>query len=171
MKSIKYASLKLANYTSWNMKVNCKEDALARLREFLHSQGIFGKDWVKNTDTYISILSKQNHVRDQILVIEDEDKKEWMESLCNIKIFSFTYNSIADKNSNSSYNIEEFRPEQFLAAEFSTHAINFRSKSNQTIILTTTFVFLAFTWLIKVCNQHLHLPNGNKVQMNRQYYL
>lgn len=55
--------------------------------------------------------SKQNHVRDQILAIEDEDTKEWMESLYDIKTFPFTYDDIANKNSNPSYNIKKFRPE------------------------------------------------------------
>lgn len=64
MGPINYASLKLADYTSWNMKVNYEKHVLAELREFLYSQRIFGKDWVKSTDIYISMSSNQNHVRD-----------------------------------------------------------------------------------------------------------
>lgn len=106
IKPMNYASLKLTNYPSWNVKVNWKEHFLAKLREFFHSQRILGKDWVKNTDIYISMSSKQNHVRDQILAKENKDKKEWMESLYNIETFPFTYDGIADRNLNSSYNIE-----------------------------------------------------------------
>lgn len=58
------------------MQVNSKKHVLARLREFFYFQEIFGKDWVKNTNIYISISSKQNHIRDWILAIKDKDKKE-----------------------------------------------------------------------------------------------
>ena len=40
---IEYTSLKLADYPSLNMKVNCEKHILAGLREFFHSQEIFGK--------------------------------------------------------------------------------------------------------------------------------
>lgn len=76
MRQIKYASLKLANYTSWNVKVNCEEHILARLKWFFHSQEILGKDWVKNTNIFISMLLKQNYIRDQILAIKDGNKRE-----------------------------------------------------------------------------------------------
>lgn len=108
MRLIKYASLKLANYKNQNIKVNCKEYILARLREFFYFQEIFCKDQVKNNDIYISILSKQNQIRNQILVIENRDKKEWIESLYNIKIFPFTYNGTANKKPNLGHNIEKF---------------------------------------------------------------
>lgn len=56
--------------------MNCKKHVLVGLREFFHSQGIFSKDWIKNTNTYIRMSLKQNQVRDQILAIENGDKKE-----------------------------------------------------------------------------------------------
>lgn len=73
--------------------------------------------------------SKQNYIRDQIIVIEDKDKKGWIESFYNIKTFSVTYNSIANKNPNLSHDIEEFLQKQFLIAKFSTYNINFTSKN------------------------------------------
>lgn len=73
---IKYASLKLTNYTSQNVNVNCEEHIFAGLKKFLHSQEIICKNWKKKTDTYISMSSKQNLVRDQILTIKDGDKKD-----------------------------------------------------------------------------------------------
>lgn len=76
MRPIKYISLKLADYIIWNMKVNYEKHVLARLKQFFHSQRILGKDQIENTNTYISILSKQNYVRDQILAMENRDKKK-----------------------------------------------------------------------------------------------
>lgn len=109
--------------------MNCKKFVLARLREFLHFEEIFGNNWIKNTKTYTNISSKQHHVRNLILIIKDIDKKKKIESLYNIKIFSFTYNGIASKNSNFGYNIKKFQLKQFITAKFSILAINFRSKS------------------------------------------
>lgn len=143
------------------MKVNCEKHALARLREFFHSQENFGKNWVKSTDTYISISSKQIYVRDQILVIEDGDKKEWMESLYDIKTFPFIYNGIADKNPNSSHNIEEFRPERFVAAKFSTHAINFRFKSKPDGTFNYNFRLLS-VYLVDEGLQPTSMPTKRK---------
>lgn len=85
---------------------------------------------------------KENHIRDQILAIKNEDEKKWMESLYNIKTFLFTYNGIANKNSNSKHNIKQFRPEQFVAAEFSIYAINFTSKSKLDSIFNYNFCLL-----------------------------
>lgn len=55
------------------MNVDCKEHILARLKEFLHSQDIFGQDQVKNIDIYINMLSNKNYIRDQIELMKERE--------------------------------------------------------------------------------------------------
>lgn len=123
--SIDYASLKLVDYTTWNIKVVCNADVLRKLRDVLHSRRVVGKDWVRPTDKYISISTNKGHVKDLIALMEDDDEKEWMESLCDDRTFPFIYNGIADRNPNPGYDYKEFRAGKQVAVEFTTHAINF----------------------------------------------
>lgn len=75
---------------------------------FLKIKSIFSKDWVRDNDICLSILLIKNYVRDQIDPIDNKDKKEWIKSVCDRGSFLFTYNGIANKNPNSSYNIKQF---------------------------------------------------------------
>ena len=43
---------------------------------FLKIKGFLGKNKVKNNDAWISILLTKNYIRDQINLIDNEDKKE-----------------------------------------------------------------------------------------------
>lgn len=74
-----------------------------------------------------------------------------MKNLYNIKIFSFTYNSIVDKNPRSSYNIKEFWLKQFIVSKSSTHAINFRSKDK----LHNTFNYNFYLFSIYLVDEDL----------------
>lgn len=81
---------------------------------------------MKNNDTFIIILSKKNHIIDQINLIDDEEKKEEIKILYNKRIFYFTSNSITNENLNSDHNIKYFWQKQIIAAKFNTYAINLR---------------------------------------------
>ncbi len=109
------------------MKVNCDANVMTEIQGFLQTSGILGKDWKRGGDNTISMSSKKNHVNDQIDLMDDGDEKEWMERLCSEGTFPFTYDGIADINPNSGHDIDQFRPGRNVAAEFSTHVINFKS--------------------------------------------
>lgn len=53
------------------------------MKNFFKTRGILGKDWVRSNNTWISMFSIKNYVRDQIDVIDDGEEKEWMESICD----------------------------------------------------------------------------------------
>lgn len=74
------------------------------------------------------MLSTKDHVKDQIDFMDDRDEKEWMESVYDGRSFPFTYKGIANKDPNAGHDIEQFWRDWFVAAKFSIHAINFRSK-------------------------------------------
>lgn len=69
-------------------------------------------------------------MKDLIEIINDNDEKEWMESLCDCKIFLFRYNRISNSNSNPGYDPDKFQNGRNVAVEFTTHAINFRTNKN-----------------------------------------
>lgn len=61
---IKYASLEYGLYKSWNVKVDDEIKVLDEIINFFKTKCIFGKDWVRNNDVCISMLSTKDHVRD-----------------------------------------------------------------------------------------------------------
>ncbi len=83
---------------------------MTEIQGFLQTSGILGKDWKKIGNNTISILSKKNHINDQIDLMDDGDEKEWMERLYSGGTFLFTYNGIAVINPNPSHDIDQFRP-------------------------------------------------------------
>lgn len=89
-----------------------------------------------------------------------------MESLCDTKTFPFTYNSIASKNPNLGHDIEEFRPERFIAAEFSTHAINFRSKSKPNGTFNYNFCLFS-VYLVDKDPQPISTPTKQKQSLDK----
>lgn len=125
---------------------------------FLKTKGILGKDWVRDDDTCISMSSTKNYIRDQIDLMNNRDEKEWMESVCGGGSFPFTYNGIADKNPNPGHNIKRFRQGRFVAAEFSTHAINFRSKTT----LKGTFRYNFCLWSIYLIEESKTISTPSK---------
>lgn len=52
------------------------------------------------------MLLIKNYIKDQIDLIDNKDKKELIESVCDGGSFLFTYNSIANKNLYLSHNIK-----------------------------------------------------------------
>ncbi len=122
-----YASLKYGTYGSWNIKVDCDANVMTEIQGFLQTSGILGKNWKKGGDNTLSMLSKKNHINDQIDLMDDGDETEWMERLCSKRTFPFTYNGIADINPNPGHDIDQFWPGRNVVAEFSSHAINFKS--------------------------------------------
>lgn len=68
--------------------------------------------------------------------MDNNDKRKWMEQLCDSQTFSFTYNGMKDKNFNPSFDVEEFCQGQDIAIKFTNHAINFKTvaKTNKTFI-------------------------------------
>ncbi len=107
--------------------MDCDANVMTEIQGFLQTSGILSKDWKKGGNNTISMLSKKNHVNDQIDLIDDGDEKEWMERLYSDGTFSFNYDGIADINPNPGHDIDQFRPGRNVAAEFSTHAINLKS--------------------------------------------
>ncbi len=107
--------------------MDCDANVLTEIQSFLETSGILVKDWKKGSDNTISMLSKKNHVNDQIDLIDNRDENEWMKKLYSKRTFPFTYDGIADINPNHGHDIDPFGPRQNVAAEFSTHAINFKS--------------------------------------------
>ena len=75
--------------------------------------------------------STKPNVKDLIEIMEDDDKRDWMEGMCNRGVFSFIYDRIGDANPYPGFDPEEFRKGRHVAVEFTTHAINFRTKKNQ----------------------------------------
>lgn len=75
-KPIKYASLEYRLYKSWNIKVDYKIDILNKIINFLKTKNIFDKNWIRDNNVCMSILSMKNHVNNQINLINNRDKKE-----------------------------------------------------------------------------------------------
>ncbi len=50
--------------------------------------------------------------------------------VCNMGVFPFIYDGIADANPNPGFDPEEFRKGRHVAVEFITHTINFQTKKN-----------------------------------------
>lgn len=73
---IQYTSLKYGIYKSWNIKVDCDVNVVTEIQDFFQPSGILGKDWTKANDNTISMLSKKNHVYNQIDLIDDGNEKE-----------------------------------------------------------------------------------------------
>lgn len=78
----------------------------------------------------------KHYFRNQIELIDDGDKKEWMKSLCVEDKFLFTYNGITNNNSNYGHDIKEFWQDQFIVMEFSIYSINFQIKKNPSSIFS-----------------------------------
>lgn len=76
MSLVEYTNLKFDIYKSLIVRVNYREQVLNKLREFFYSQDILGEEWEKSTDINISVSTKMNHIRNQIDVIDNGDKKE-----------------------------------------------------------------------------------------------
>ena len=87
--------------------------------------------------------------------MDNNHEREWIESLCNSNVFPFTYDGIADTNPNPGYDREEFRKGRHVAVEFTTHAINFRSKKNPGGTFNYNF------WM-----QSLYLIDGGKREVS-----
>lgn len=128
---IEYVRLLMTvDYPTWNIKLMCNGDLLDDLKETLRTQGILGKDWVKNTEKYINISTNKAHVKDQIALMDDSNERDWMDRLCDGKKIPFTYDGITDNNPNPGHDHQEFRQGRHVAVEFMTHAINFRTRTN-----------------------------------------
>lgn len=79
---IKYASLEDGLYKSQNIKIDYKINVLDEIMNFFKIKAIFNKNWVRNNDTLINILSTTDYVRDQIHFINDRNEKNrWKEYL------------------------------------------------------------------------------------------
>lgn len=129
--TIAYVRLEFSpKYQNWHIKVICNEDILERLREILLAQGPLGKDWVKPSEKFINVSTKESHVKDLIALMDNNEQREWMNKLCDEKKFPFTYNGVDDRNPNPGYDLKEFRHGREVAVEFTTHAINFKTALN-----------------------------------------
>lgn len=60
---------------------------LDEIINFLKTKGIFGKDWVRDNDVWISILSVKDHIKNQINLMNNGDEKEWIKRVCNRRTF------------------------------------------------------------------------------------
>lgn len=129
---IEYAALNiLGTYKSWLLKLGCDDDDMNIIKDNLQSWGVLGPDWrYDSEDKYMRFGCGKAHVKDFIEIIDDEDERGWMEGFCDREIFLFTYNGIGDVNPNPGYDPDEFRNGRNVAVEFTTHAINFRTKKN-----------------------------------------
>ena len=152
-----YAALSsLGTYGSWSVKLACGDDDIEGLRRNLQTQRVLGPQWRdNNADNFMKLGSTKPHVKDLIEIMEDDDKREWMEGVCNTAVFPFTYDGIADANPNPGFDLEEFRKGRHVAVEFTTHAINFRTKKNLRV---------TFRYFYRL--QSIYLVDGGKRQVS-----
>lgn len=129
---VEFANLTaLGTYKSWSLRLACDDDEINIIRDNLQRRGILGPHWRdESEDKFLRLRCGKSHVKDLIKVMDNEDEREWMESLCDREIFPFIYNGIANANPNPGYDLDEFRTGQYVAVEFTTHAIDFRTKKN-----------------------------------------
>lgn len=66
--------------------------------------------------------------------MKEREKRQQIENEYDGKKFSFTYNNIANINSNPDYNID-------IAVQFNAYSINFKSKTNSKSTFNYHFCF------------------------------
>lgn len=68
---------------------------------------------------------RKSHIRDQIELINNGNKKEQIESLYIEGKFPFIYKGITNSNPDLGHNIKKLQHDQFVIVKFSIYSINF----------------------------------------------
>lgn len=78
--------------------------------------------------------------------------------MCKKKKFPFTYDGIANINSNLGHNIKEFWQGWFVAVKFNAHSINFRTKINPESTLNYNFCLQSIYLVERDESKPMYIP-------------